>query len=252
MVRFPRASVSSETHDGGTVVVRLGGTVGIANVAEVATGIRDALGRTGTDVIVDLRDLTSIDSRVTRALLLALHDAEERNHAVVVIRPNPQVWRTFELSGDAGAFPNCADPIDVSPQRTGRPATDRTGSRRAAARLAVDEDARRGAFPSSAASHVRLGLPSLGSARGGDPQRGRALTPRERRVLFELARGRTTEAAAAVIGLSPHTVRSHLKSAARKLGAETRTQAVALAIMHGAIVVVAPPTRRFNRSAGRG
>src|SRR5207302_3764343 len=61
-----------------------------------------------------------------------------------------------------------------------------------------------------------------------DVQTRRLLTPRERRVLFELARGRTTRAAATAIGLSPHTVRSHLKSALHKLGAETRTQAVAL------------------------
>ena len=46
---------------------------------------------------------------------------------------------------------------------------------------------------------------------------------------------------AVAIGVSPHTVRSHLKSAVRKLGAETRTQAVALAITQGAIVVGALP-----------
>ena len=80
-----------------------------------------------------------------------------------------------------------------------------------------------------------------------DTPGGSSLTPRERRVLFEFASGRTTEEAAAAIGLSPHTVRSHLKSAARKLGADTRTQAVAIAITQGAIQVGAPPDRRFGR-----
>jgi anti-anti-sigma factor len=178
--------------------VRLGGAVGVANVAEVGTGILDVLGRNGSDVIVDLRDVTLMDWRVVRAFLLVLRQAEERKHAIVVIRPHARVWRTFELAGLDGAFPNCADPTDVL-----RP----------------------------------------------DAQRGRPLTPRERRVLFELACGRTTENAAAAIGLSPHTVRSHLKSAARKLGAETRAQAVAIAITQGAIQVGAP---RGSVEMGRG
>jgi DNA-binding CsgD family transcriptional regulator len=72
-------------------------------------------------------------------------------------------------------------------------------------------------------------------------QGGGSLTLRERRVLFELARGRTTDGAAAAIGLSPHTVRSHLRNAARKLGAETRTHAVAIAIAQGAIRIGPPP-----------
>jgi len=202
-----RASVSSETADGDTVVVRLGGAVSVANVAEVATGILDALGPTGSDLIVDLRDVRFIDSRVVRAFLLVLRQAEERKHSVVLIRPDPAVWRTVQLLGFDGAFPNCADPIDAPP-----PA--RTGAR------VLDRERAEPAF---------------------EVQTRRLLTPRERRVLFELARGRTTRAAATAIGLSPHTVRSHLKSALHKLGAETRTQAVALAITQGAILVDALP-----------
>jgi anti-anti-sigma factor len=103
-----QASVTSETGGGDTVVLRLGGPVNVANVAEVATGVLDAVGRTGSDVIVDLRNVTFIDSRVVRAFLLALRQAEERKHAVLVIRPDPHVWRTFERLGLSGAFPNCA------------------------------------------------------------------------------------------------------------------------------------------------
>jgi two-component system, NarL family, response regulator DesR len=63
------------------------------------------------------------------------------------------------------------------------------------------------------------------------------LTERERRVLTELALGSSTEEAAAAIQLSPHTVRSHVKSALRKLGAQTRSHAVAIAIAQGEIDV---------------
>jgi anti-anti-sigma factor len=224
--------ISSEAADGGAVVVRLDGRVSVANMAEVGTGILDALGRTGSDVIVDLRGVTLMDRRVVRAFLLALRQAEERTHAVVVIRPHARVWRTFELHGLDGAFPNCADPVDVPQLRGGRPAV-----------------ARRGGSSRPVPSRARIGLRVLeqkGAEQAFDAQSGTSLTPRERRVLFELARGRTTDDAAAAIGLSPHTVRSHLKSAARKLGAETRTQAVAIAITQGAIQVGSSPDRRFG------
>jgi anti-anti-sigma factor len=226
MAPFHQASVSSEITDGGAVMVRLGGAVGVANVAEIAVGILDAIGRSDSDVTVDLRGVTLMDWRVVRAFLLALRQAEERKHAVVVIRPHPRVWRTFERSGFDGAFPNCADPIEVRGLRGGSPAGEPMSSRARIGLRVVDGE---------------------GGEQAVDAPRGSSLTPRERRVLLEFARGRTTAAAAAAIGLSPHTVRSHLKSAARKLGAETRTQAVAIAIAQGAIQVGAPPDRRFGR-----
>jgi anti-anti-sigma factor len=246
LVSLPQASISSETIDRGAVVVRLRGAVGVTNVAEIATCVLDALGRPGSDVIVDLRDMTFIHSRVVRTFLLALRQAEERNHAVAVVRPDPNVWRTFQLADLDGAFPSRVDPVDASRQRGGRPAADRRVTCSRASRFTVDEVARR-ATSCSVPSPPRLPLRVLDREAAFAAQSGTPLTPRERRVLFELARGRTTDTAAAVIGLSPHTVRSHLKSAARKLGAQTRTQAVALAITRGAIVVDARPASRFAR-----
>jgi DNA-binding CsgD family transcriptional regulator len=63
----------------------------------------------------------------------------------------------------------------------------------------------------------------------------RRLSGRERAVLGELARGRATEEIADTLVLSPHTVRSHVKAAMRKLGARTRAHAVAIALSAGAI-----------------
>lgn len=56
------------------------------------------------------------------------------------------------------------------------------------------------------------------------------LSPRERRVATELARGASTEEIAAALYLSPHTVRTHIRNIQRKLGARTRAHAVAVAI----------------------
>ena len=66
-------------------------------------------------------------------------------------------------------------------------------------------------------------------------RRTRSLSRRERVVLGELAQGHATEEIAEVLVLSPHTVRSHVKTAMRKLGARTRAHAVAIALSAGAI-----------------
>ena len=66
-------------------------------------------------------------------------------------------------------------------------------------------------------------------------RRSSDLTDREREVLSELAAGLTTEEAAEALHVSPHTVRSRIKSALKKMGAKTREQAVAIAIREGAI-----------------
>src|SRR3954451_20653118 len=61
------------------------------------------------------------------------------------------------------------------------------------------------------------------------------LSGREVDVLAGLARGHATEEIAQQMFLSPHTIRSHVKAAMRKLGASTRTHAVAIALIAGAI-----------------
>lgn len=62
-----------------------------------------------------------------------------------------------------------------------------------------------------------------------------SLTQREREVLALLAEGRTTDEVAEALYVSPHTVRSRIKSALGKLGARTREHAIAIAIREGAV-----------------
>ena len=50
---------------------------------------------------------------------------------------------------------------------------------------------------------------------------------REREVLEHVAAGRTNAEVAALLRISPETVRKHLENAYRKLGVHTRTGAVA-------------------------
>jgi DNA-binding NarL/FixJ family response regulator len=71
-----------------------------------------------------------------------------------------------------------------------------------------------------------------GIIRSGQPVK---LTDREREVLSLLAEGLQHEQIAERLGISAETVRTHLKKASDRLGATTRTQAVATALRLGLI-----------------
>jgi DNA-binding CsgD family transcriptional regulator len=72
---------------------------------------------------------------------------------------------------------------------------------------------------------------------------GGCLTERESQVLSLLADGRSGAQIAAELVLSPETVRTHVRNAMSKLGATTRSHAVALALQRGEIGAgaLAPP-----------
>ena len=63
----------------------------------------------------------------------------------------------------------------------------------------------------------------------------RVLSPREHQVVELLAAGLTGEQVALRLGISPATVRVHIRNATAKLGASTRTHAVAIAVARGEI-----------------
>ena len=76
--------------------------------------------------------------------------------------------------------------------------------------------------------------------RGSAPGRVRGLrsTPlskREREILQKVADGATTRQVASDLGISPHTVKTHLERIFEKLGANDRAQAVAIAIRTGIV-----------------
>jgi len=61
------------------------------------------------------------------------------------------------------------------------------------------------------------------------PESGLGLTPRERQTLMLLAAGSSTLQMAELMGIAPNTVRNHVKSMCRRLGARSRIEAVAMA-----------------------
>jgi DNA-binding CsgD family transcriptional regulator len=61
------------------------------------------------------------------------------------------------------------------------------------------------------------------------------LTPRERQTLVLLAAGSSTRQMAELMGIAPNTVRNHVKSMCRSLGARSRIEAVAKARSAGVL-----------------
>jgi DNA-binding NarL/FixJ family response regulator len=62
-----------------------------------------------------------------------------------------------------------------------------------------------------------------------------ALSRREKEILQKVAYGATTKEVAHDLGISPHTVKTHLERIFEKLGANDRAQAVAIAIRGGLV-----------------
>jgi DNA-binding NarL/FixJ family response regulator len=85
-----------------------------------------------------------------------------------------------------------------------------------------------GAFVDPSLSGDLLRSPAVGQLAG--------LSDRERQILSMLADGVPNKEIAARLFLSPETIRTHVRNAMRKLDADTRTQAVALAIRERLIV----------------
>jgi DNA-binding NarL/FixJ family response regulator len=69
----------------------------------------------------------------------------------------------------------------------------------------------------------------------GDEPRATPLSKREREILQKVADGATTRQVASDLGISPHTVKTHLERIFEKLGANDRAQAVAIAIRTGIV-----------------
>jgi PAS domain S-box-containing protein len=90
--------------------------------------------------------------------------------------------------------------------------------------------------------HLTVYLLEDGDQRADNGRRKAAssLSPRQREVLELVADGKTSTDIADRLVVSPETVRTHLRNARLKLGASTKAQAVAIAMVRGEIKPVDP------------
>ena len=82
---------------------------------------------------------------------------------------------------------------------------------------------------------VRMAEGGAGGSGGGGAPSTTPLSKREREILQKVADGSTTKLVASALGISPHTVKTHLERIFEKLGANDRAQAVAIAIRTGIV-----------------
>ena len=90
--------------DEGVAVVDVDGDLDVAAVERVDAALADALGG-GTPVVVDLVDVSFIDSTGMRAMIEARRRSRVLGVPMVCVCPNnAAVWRLLELTGTTGFF----------------------------------------------------------------------------------------------------------------------------------------------------
>jgi DNA-binding NarL/FixJ family response regulator len=99
-------------------------------------------------------------------------------------------------------------------------------------------DAAKNAVEGNAVIHPQLTKTFIEEVRlgeGGEGPKAAPLSKREREILQKVADGSTTRQVATELGISPHTVKTHLERIFEKLSANDRAQAVAIAIRTGIV-----------------
>lgn len=86
-------------------------------------------------------------------------------------------------------------------------------------------------------SEATAAMPAVSAAPAALAEMAEPLTPREREVLQRLASGLGNKQIADQLHISEHTVKFHVASILGKLGAGTRTEAVALGIRQGLVLL---------------
>jgi anti-sigma B factor antagonist len=86
------------------VVVRVGGEFDVAVAADVAAIVDELLDAGFARIVVDLRDLTFMDSAAVHALVSAHRSAERRGCALSLVRGPGHVHRVLELTATDSLF----------------------------------------------------------------------------------------------------------------------------------------------------
>jgi anti-sigma B factor antagonist len=102
-------SISSDTIGERRHVFTLDGECDLHTALEAEQRILAALDAGTTEIIFDLRGLSSLDFEVIAMLFRGQTRTKERSGRFVLIRPNSYVWALFERSGLDHSFSTCRD-----------------------------------------------------------------------------------------------------------------------------------------------
>ena len=104
MIASTRPSLTTETTPSGVGVVTLDGEFDISHTPQIGYRLSDILGACEGHIVVDLRGVSFLDSRMVGTLVSAFKKAEHRGCRLALVRPNPHVWRVFEVGGVSEMF----------------------------------------------------------------------------------------------------------------------------------------------------
>jgi anti-anti-sigma factor len=111
-------SFSSDRIDEHTQVFTLDGECDLSTALDAEQGIHTALDAGNTEIIFDLRGLSSLGTEGLTMLFRGLIRTKARGGRLMLIRPNAYVWALFESSGLDHAFatfPELADAFVKTP-----------------------------------------------------------------------------------------------------------------------------------------
>ena len=98
-----KIAIGTEQQEG-VAVVDVDGDLDVAAVDDVDAALQEALSA-GAPVVVDLVDVSFIDSTGMRAIIEARRRSREEEIPMVLVCPNnAAVWRLLELTGTTGFF----------------------------------------------------------------------------------------------------------------------------------------------------
>jgi anti-sigma B factor antagonist len=98
--------------DGDLVALRLAGELDLAVARDVATVVDELIDAGVSHVVVDLRELTFVDSSGVHMLISARRAAEQHNRALSLIRGSGSVHRVLELTAAAPLLGFVAEGVD--------------------------------------------------------------------------------------------------------------------------------------------
>ncbi len=173
--------------------------------------------RAAPDVIVV--DLERDDSHGLATLVEVCEAVHDVRVIAATTEQDPELGSAIVTAGASGLLPSWGDPAEME-----------DAIRRAVAgELVLPDD------------HLSSLVDRLRTLRAGVAEAANlgSLTARELEVLRLLSHGRSTVEIAALLGISPMTVQSHVKNVLAKLGVHSKVEAVRMAWRFGAIAMPA-------------
>ncbi len=100
--------LSSDRLSAGTEILTLNGECDLSMARHAEQRIVSALAAGSSEIVFDLRGVTSLDRSMLQVLFRALIRIGH-NGRLILVRPNPHMWTLFEQSGLDKGFSSFAD-----------------------------------------------------------------------------------------------------------------------------------------------